>query len=120
MDVHEIDKQPNNDVLFAELFKLEPQAAVAMMQKAEKPSPEPQADVVMYCTSWCPGCRRAREWLAQNGIEYVEVDITRNRAAAARVRGWANGYETTPTFNISGNIVVDWDQDKVAELLGLE
>jgi len=35
------------------------------------------------------------------------------------VRGWADGNETTPTFNIRGTIVVDWDQRKVAQLLGL-
>jgi glutaredoxin len=120
VDVHDIDQQPNNDVLFAELFKLEPQAGVALMQKAEPSSPEPAADVVMYCTQWCPGCRSARAFLKEHHIDFVEVDITKDRGAAARVRGWAEGNETTPTFKIRGTVVVDWDQRRVAKLLGLE
>jgi hypothetical protein len=48
------------------------------------------------------------------------VDINKDREAAARVRGWADGNETTPTFDIRGQIVVDWDKDRVAELLGIE
>ena len=90
------------------------------MQKRDTTSPEPTADVVMYCTPWCPSCRQARAFLKEYDIEYTEVDITKDREAAARVRGWASGNETTPTFNIRGTILVDWDQRRVARLLGLE
>jgi glutaredoxin 3 len=78
------------------------------------------AEVVLYCTQWCPSCRSARLFLKEHQIEYVEVDITRDRDAAARVRGWADGDETTPTFDIGGKIVVDWDKEKVSELLGIK
>ncbi|MGB7536979.1 MAG: glutaredoxin family protein [Anaerolineales bacterium] len=76
-------------------------------------------DVILYCTQWCPSCRAARLFLKEHNIEYVEVDISRDREAAARVRGWADGNEITPTFNIRGQIVVDWDKQRVAELLGI-
>jgi mycoredoxin len=87
-----------------------------MPQKKEEGS----AKVILYCTPWCPSCGRARAFLKQHHIEYVEVDISRDREAAARVRGWADGNETTPTFDIGGQIVVDWDPERVAELLGIE
>jgi glutaredoxin len=119
VDVHNIDQQPDNEELFRVLGKLEPQGASAQAS-APAPSPEPTADVVMYCTSWCPACRRAREFLKQRGIAYVEIDIGKDRAAAARVRQWANGNETTPTFNIKGTIIVDFDQAKVERALGLK
>ena len=45
------------------------------------------ADVVLYCTQWCPGCARARTFFKQNKINYVEIDINRDREAAKRVRG---------------------------------
>jgi glutaredoxin len=89
-------------------------------KKTEPQTPEPEADVVMYCTEWCPSCRSARAFLKDHHIDYVEVDISKDRAAAARVRGWADGNETTPTFNIRGTVVVDWDRRRVEELLGLE
>jgi mycoredoxin len=81
---------------------------------------EGKSGVILYCTQWCPGCRSARAFLKEHHIEYVEVDISRDREAAARVRGWADGNETTPTFDIGGQIVVDWDKQQVAELLGIK
>jgi hypothetical protein len=36
------------------------------------------------------------------------------------VRGWANGNETTPTFNIRGQIIVDYDERKLAKTLGIQ
>jgi glutaredoxin len=120
VDVHKIDEQPNNEEIFRVLEKLEPHATAAPTRAPEPAAPEPTADVVLYCTSWCPTCRRAREFLKQHGIAYVEIDIGKDRAAAARVRQWANGNETTPTFNIKGTIIVDFDQDRLKQVLGLK
>jgi glutaredoxin 3 len=74
----------------------------------------------MYCTSWCPGCRRARAWFAEKKIPFVEVDITKDRMAAARVREWNHGNETTPTFKIHGQLIVEFDVNKVEKALGLK
>ncbi len=61
VDVHDIDQQPSNDELFRVLAELEPQAATASQAAPTPAPPEPQADVILYCTTWCPDCRRARE-----------------------------------------------------------
>lgn len=119
VDIHDIDKQPDNDELFEVLYEIEPQLAKIQKTKEAKPSPEPVGDIIMYCTAWCPGCRRARAFFAEHNIPYVEVDITHDRKAAAKVRSWANGNETTPTFNIRGEILVDYDQEKLEKLLGI-
>lgn len=119
IDIHDIDSQPDNEVLFGVLARLEPQAAARWQAAQPGAAPEPQADVVLYCTPWCPACRRVRAYFQEKRISYVEVDITRDRAAAMRVREWANGYETTPTFNIRGQIIVDFDRAKVDKALGL-
>ena len=125
VDVHDIDEQPDNEVLFGELAKIEPQLARAWAAKAVAaaqampPAPRPESDVIMYCTSWCPGCKRARVWLKEKGIPFVEIDITKDRAAAGRVRGYANGNETTPCFDIKGTIILNFDLPKVEKALGL-
>jgi glutaredoxin len=121
VDVHDIEKQPDNDELMRVLCSVDPQAAAWV---AANPLPgssvEPSADVVMYCTSWCPGCRRARVYLEARAIPYTEIDITRDREAAARVRGWADGNETTPTFNVRGQILVGFDERKMDQALGIQ
>ena len=116
-DVHDIDTQPDNDVLFSVLAELEPQAASVLKSSQKITTSQPESDVIMYCTPWCPACRRARAYLQEKGIQYVEVDISRDRLAAEKVRGWTQGYETTPTFNIRGDIIVDFDREKLDQAL---
>jgi glutaredoxin len=122
VDVHDIDLQPDNEELFHVLAQIDPQAASTIAARpAAQPQaePAPTADVVMYCTPWCPDCRRARVYFKERHVAYVEVDISRDRAAAQRVRGWADGNETTPTFNIKGTIIVGFDQAKINQALGI-
>ncbi len=73
----------------------------------------------MYCTDWCPACRRARAYLKVNNITFKEINIARDREAAARVRSWTGGVETTPTFDVRGSIVVNFNVDKLNQLLGI-
>jgi glutaredoxin len=119
VDVHDITKQPENDELFRALVEVDPttvSAYKAIMTTATS-SVEPDADVVMYCTPWCEDCPRARQYFKQNNISYVELDISRDRAAAARVRKWTGGEETTPTMKINGQVIVTFDQAQVESAL---
>src|SRR5512143_457362 len=82
IDVHDIDKQPDNDELFRVLNVLEPDlarkvAAVPMGVAVPQPAPEMAAKpkLTLYCTTWCPDCRRARAYLKDRGIDYTEIDI---------------------------------------------
>lgn len=133
VDVHNIDEQPDNEVLFGVLEKLEPELAArynAQVSAAPASVPEITTEaapaspgalqVIMYCTPWCPACKRAKFYFQENNISFQEIDISRDRAAAARVRSWANGFETTPTFDIGGKILVDFDRRKLNELLGIQ
>ncbi len=124
VDVHDIDEQPDNEVLFDELARLDPRLAARQATQQVRPAvvaaaSEPEADVVMYCTPWCPACMRARTFFKEHQISVVEVDITKDRAAAQRVKNWAGGYETTPTFKVKGQVIVDWDPGKMVKILGI-
>jgi glutaredoxin len=123
VDVHAIDEQPDNDVLFKVLEEMEPQAAA--LYKAHQVN-EPamigmveQAQVKLFCTPWCPACRRARAYLRDHNISFTEINIARDREAAKQVRGWANGNETTPTFQIGERIVIDFKRAELNEILGI-
>jgi glutaredoxin len=55
---------------------------------AAQPGPAAQATgpVVMYATSWCPYCAKARAHFARKGIAYVEHDIEKSAAANAEFK----------------------------------
>jgi glutaredoxin len=127
VDVHDIDEQPDNEVLFRKLAAMERVPVPPPIQKDDQPESEMAAaaqpadlKVVMYCTAWCPACRRARGLLRAHNIPFTEIDITRDREAAARVRSWANGSETTPTFEVNGEVVVNFQRSRLMELLGIQ
>ncbi len=40
--------------------------------------------VEIYTTSWCPYCKKAEAFLKANGINYVNFDIEKDKAAARR------------------------------------
>jgi len=42
--------------------------------------------VLMYATSWCGYCAKARAYFAKNGIAYVEHDIEQSAAANAEFK----------------------------------
>lgn len=117
IDIHDIDDQPDNEVVLAELRRIDPQAAAIAPAEAQT-SELPHGGIVMYCTKWCPDCRRARAWLQARNLDYVEVDVNATPGAATQVRQWADGHLVTPTFDIDGTIVVDFDVEKLEKLLG--
>ncbi len=117
--VYDIDKQPDNEELLRVLAEVDPQAAATAPSIDASLEAEPAADVVMYCTPWCPACKRARNYLDELGVEFVEINIARNHAAAEQVRQWADGNATTPTFNVKGKIIVQFDKRSINEALGL-
>ena len=117
IDIHDISKQPPNSELLDALRKIDPAAAAKAPVEKEDETPLPRGGIVMYCTPWCSDCRRARAWLAEKGLPYTEVDISRSNKAAKQVRAWANGNQTTPTFDIDGTIIVDFNVERIKEIL---
>ena len=117
IDIHDIDDQPDNDVLFSELRRIDPEAA-----RREPPEPEAQAlpygGIVMYCTPWCPDCVQARAWLKERNLDYTEVDVYSVPGALQQVKEWAGSRLITPTFNIDGTIIVDYDIERLEQVLG--
>ncbi len=116
IDIHDIDQMPSTEDLLNEVAKYSDRPAPAKPAADEIPG-LPRGGVVLYCTSWCPDCRRARAWLNQNEIPFTEVDIERVPGASAQVKKWTGGTLTTPTFDIDGKIIIDYKLDQVRELL---
>lgn len=116
IDIHDIDEQPDNEILLTELKKIIPDAE-EKLQHLYKKEATTEGDVVMYCTPWCPDCRKARKWLRDNNITFTEVDISTNLRAARQVRSWGDGFQITPAFDIQGEIILDYDEEKLRRIL---
>jgi mycoredoxin len=87
------------------------------MHDTRDESAEP--DLIMYCTQWCPDCRRAREWLDSHNISYREVDVSRDVEARERAANHNEGRLHTPTFELGDGVCVDFRPDRLSEILGL-
>ena len=118
VDVHDINEAPSNLELRQKIREIAP----TVRDRAESLPPQtiPHGGLVMYCTAWCPDCRRARAWLSSRNIPYTEVDITANPAAAKQVEAWNHGNRTTPTFEINGKVITDFDDAVLSEALHLD
>ncbi len=114
--VYDIDFAPDIFEIYDEIRRIDPEASAAF-PKEEKTVELPTGGIVMYCTAWCPDCRKARAWLEGRGLEYTEVDVYRVAGAEAQVREWADGHIVSPTFDIDGEIVVDFDKERLSQLL---
>ena len=120
IDIHDIDQQPDNEVLRQVIRQIDP-AAAAKEPRYEPPAPAvlPHGGIVMYCTPWCPDCKKARVWLQMHNLPYTEVNIPTTPGAAEQVRAWGKGLQITPTFDIDGEIIIDFDQERLCRVLGV-
>ncbi len=66
-----------------------------------------KAPVVVYGTRWCAATQAVRRFLDRYGIPYVFRDMDADPAAARQVRWWTGGYESHPTIQVGGDILVE-------------
>lgn len=116
--IYDLDEQPENAEVLEVLRDIDPDAALTAPKDEPVEVQElPHGGIVMYCTFWCPDCRRARTWLLEHSLEFTEVNISENVNAAAQVREWGKGYKISPTFDIDGEIILNFDQDELLRVL---
>ena len=53
--------------------------------------------LTMYTTAWCGYCVRLKDGLRREGVDFTEVDIEQDRAAAELVMTVNGGNRTVPT-----------------------
>jgi glutaredoxin len=131
IDIHNIDERPDNEEVRKVLSQLESEEA-ALAASSRKTEPVlssgvyfgdaeddeiPTGDIVLYCARWCKDCKKAKAWLDERGLAYVEVDIDYNMTARSRVRKWSNGFLITPVIDVGGTIVLDFDVPRLEEAL---
>jgi hypothetical protein len=118
--IYDQDEQPDNREVLAEIRKIDPEASAAFPEIEPEDVDLPRGGIVMYCTPYCLTCRKAATWLEERDLAYKRIDVYQVAGAIQQVREWADGHLVTPTFDIDGTIVVDFNQNKLAEILGVK
>lgn len=76
---------------------------------------ETAAPVTVYSTTTCPWCDRAKAYLKQNGVPFVDIDVAKDyNAAMEMVR--VSGQQGVPVTVADGEVILGFDQAKLARL----
>jgi thioredoxin reductase (NADPH) len=77
-------------------------------------------DLVIYGTTWCPDCKRSKQFLGEQRIHYHWVDVEKDAAALAYVEQVNKGKRIIPTIVFpDGSILAEPSNTELAEKLGL-
>lgn len=74
--------------------------------------------VTVYSTSTCPYCKMVKDFLRQNNIAFVEVDVAQDQRAAQEMVN-KSGQMGVPQLEIDGQIIVGFDRPAIKKALNL-
>lgn len=82
-----------------------------------RPMPSRSGEVVLYGTSWCGYCKKAREWLTRKGVSFVDRDVEKDEDAAAELarKARAAGVRPTgvPVIDVRGKLILGFDPRQI-------
>ncbi len=77
-----------------------------------------QKRVTVYSTPSCSWCTTLKNHLNIHGIKYTDIDVSKDqKAAEAMLR--KSGQQGVPQTDISGQVIVGFDKNKINSLLGI-
>lgn len=79
----------------------------------------PGKKVVLFSSSSCPWCSRAKNYLRKKGVKVKEVKVDKNSEAAQDVVRMT-GQKSVPVLLIGSKKVVGFNKSKIDRLLGLK
>ncbi|HEX9052148.1 MAG TPA: glutaredoxin domain-containing protein [Anaeromyxobacter sp.] len=74
--------------------------------------------VTVFTTPTCSWCSRTKSYLRQNGIDFREVDVSKDEKAAQRMVA-RSGQMGVPQLDIDGRMIVGFDKARIDQLLGI-
>jgi glutaredoxin-like YruB-family protein len=72
--------------------------------------------VTVFTTPSCPWCRRAKEFLSQRGVPFVERDVAADPVASAEMIQ-RSGQQGVPVLLFGDEVVVGFDRPRIERLL---
>jgi mycoredoxin len=68
--------------------------------------------IVMYSASWCGVCRKAKQFLAENGLRYQEIDVEETPNGWSKVQQLA-GRRAVPVIVVDGRVMLGLDPNDI-------
>ena len=76
-------------------------------------------DVKIYTTPTCPWCKKTKEFLKENNVDFENIDVSSDKEAQKEMID-KSGQMGVPVIDIDGTIITGFDKEKIMELLGLK
>ncbi|SMF12962.1 Glutaredoxin [Alteromonadaceae bacterium Bs31] len=77
-----------------------------------------RGEVVLYSTTWCGYCKKARSLLQNSGVSFIEKDIEKSDSAAAEFQQL--GGRGVPLVTINGAVLKGYDRSRILDLITAE
>ena len=78
-------------------------------------------EIVIYSTSWCSDCKRAKKFFGEQRIPYNNIDIEENPEYISYVEKINDGKRSVPTIVFpDGSVLVEPTTAQLAEKMGLQ
>jgi glutaredoxin 3 len=74
--------------------------------------------VKVYSTPTCPYCIRAKQFLKENNISFLDIDVVSDSIAAKEMID-KSGQMGVPVIEIDGKIIVGFDKGQIKQELGI-
>ena len=75
--------------------------------------------VVMYGTTWCGDCRRAKKVLERRGVGYAWIDVEKTKGARDEMMRLSGGDRRVPTMLFpDGSVLIEPDNRELEAKLG--
>lgn len=91
-----------------------PRAARAAPSEAELRAALSSTPVLLYATSWCGYCRKAREFLTANGLAYQEIDADKTPGGWEKVQE-LGGRRAVPLVVVDGEVNAGLHPERILE-----
>lgn len=75
--------------------------------------------VRVFSTKFCPYCVTLKQFLKEHNIEFEDIDVSENKAAAEEMIQ-KSGQMGVPVIDIDGQMIVGFEKEKIAKLLELK
>jgi len=72
--------------------------------------------VKVYVSPACPYCYTLKEFLKKNGIEFEEIDVSKDEKQLQKMIK-DSGQMGVPVVDIDGEIIIGFDKEKIDKLL---